>query len=403
MEAMIAMKRCIFLILLLAISLGLCSGCARFYPNESLSVREHHAPFAYRETTETPEPTEPPIPTASNYYQLRGVVKGFIDNGVEHGQVFAVNYSGNIEDDLKRLVHYVTAEEPVCAYATDYFNCERETVENGWMISINAVYRRSPSEIRVIQRVRGNEEALRRMTEALRRQDSSLTLHVSGYSSEDFAAQLRQYALYHPDEIVREPEISISVYPDSGYVRVVEVHFTYSDDRETLRGIRAEVEDVLDSAYHYINYGRTNQLKLRLLFTYLTSRFSYKKLAEASPYSLLCFGIGSSRAAASVVRLLCERTGVACTLVEGTKDGERWYWNVAETEDGFRHIDLHTDAMAGGPLTFHLDSEMEGYEWERAACPACELPETEPDTEASEPASESEETGRPSAETDENP
>lgn len=390
------MKRWMKLAALVPVCAMVLAGCGRLYPDESLSVKEHNAPFAFRETTAVPtETAEPPMPTASNYYELRAVLLSFVSGGVEHGEVFVRSYNGNLEDDLKKLVRYLTEEDPVSAYATDYVNCERMSVDGGWMVSVDAVYRRSAGEIREIQPVRGSEEALSRMLDALRRQASSVTLQVSGYSGGNLASQIRQYILYHPDEVIIEPTISISVYPDAGLVRVVEVHFVYPEDRETLRGMRAEAEAVLDSAFHYIDYGRTDQQKLRLLFTYLTTRFSYREDEDASVYSLICGGIGSSRTAASVVRLLCEKTGVAATLVEGTRDGTPWYWNIVSTADGFRHVDLHADALSGGPLTFRTDAEMEDYDWDRAASPVCEEPRPEESgtEETAEAADETAETG----------
>ena len=393
------MKRWFLIVSCALLCAALMAGCRRLYPDESLSVKEHNAPFAFRETTAAPtETADPPMLTASNYYELRSVLRSFVSDGVEHGEVFVRSYSGNLEDDLKKLIRYLTEEDPVSAYATDYVSCERMSMDGGWMVSVNAVYRRSVGEIREIQPVRGSEEALSRMLDALRRQENSVTLQVSGYTDGNFAAQLRQYILYHPDEVITEPQISVSVYPDAGLVRVVEVHFVYPEDRETLRGMRTEAEAVLDSAFHYIDYGRTDQQKLRLLFTYLTTRFSYREDENASVYSLLCGGVGSSRTAASVVRLLCEKTGVAATLVEGTREGKTWYWNIVSTADGFRHVDLHADALSGGPLTFRTDSEMAEYTWERAACPVCAEPQPEEESGTEETVSESETT----AETGEN-
>ena len=240
------MKRWFLIVSCALLCAALMAGCRRLYPDESLSVKEHNAPFAFRETTAAPtETADPPMLTASNYYELRSVLRSFVSDGVEHGEVFVRSYSGNLEDDLKKLIRYLTEEDPVSAYATDYISCERMGMDGGWMVSVNAVYRRSAGEIREIQPVRGSEEALSRMLGALRRQASSITLQVSGYSDGNFAAQLRQYILYHPDEVIIEPQISVSVYPDSGLVRVVEVHFVYPEDRETLRGMRTEAEAVL--------------------------------------------------------------------------------------------------------------------------------------------------------------
>lgn len=369
------MKRWISFLSLLLVCLML-GGCKRLYPVDSLYVNEHNAPYAFKETTQAvTEPTEPPVPTATDYYGLRNIMYGFVTGGVEHGQIYVPTYEGKLEEDLKKLVHYLTAVDPVAAYATDYINCERSQVlGNAWMISMDAVYRRSVSEIEAISPVRGDESAVDRMVEALRQQESSITLQVSGYLSENFKALIEDYAYLHPDEIVQIPEITVNVYPDSGNVRIVEVHYVYSDDRETLRRMRDEVQEILESAASYSRYGRTDMQKIQQLYSFLIMRFSYRESRNASVYTLLCSGVGNSRCAAALVRHLCLENGVGCEIVQGTKDGRVWYWNIVSTSAGYRHIDFQTDGMNGDSLSFRTDDRMQGYEWNRLQYPACEKP-----------------------------
>ena len=70
---------------------------------------------------------------------------------------------------------------------------------------------------------------------------------------------------------------------------------------------------------------------------------------------------------------LCNQAEIPCYPVEGLKDGEPWYWNVIEFEDGFRHVDFQTQALSEGSVRFLTDDEMEGYEWDRDSVPACTL------------------------------
>ncbi|MBQ1734057.1 MAG: hypothetical protein II038_04165 [Lachnospiraceae bacterium] len=359
------------------------AGCTRLYPTEQLSLSEHNSPYVFKEVTEAPtEAIDAPVPVVSDYYALRTVLLGYISEGVEHGEVMVERYDGDLEDDLKTVVRYLTQQNPVSAYAADYINCERSSVLGGWLISIDTVYRRTAKEIKAIEHVRGSEEAFARMVLALNQLDSSITLQVSGYHGEDFASKLQSYILNNPDKIVQAPQITLSFYPDAGNVRVVEVHFVYADDRETLRVMKNESTEVLDSVLGYIRYGDSDEQKVRMLFTYLTTRsFSYYESDNASVYSLLCKGISKSMSAASVVRYLCDQCGVECYLIQGTKDGEPWYWNVVPTQEGFRHVDFQRDILANKALGFLTDDQMDGYSWERESVPACEItPITENET-----------------------
>ena len=139
---------------------------------------------------------------------------------------------------------------------------------------------------------------------------------------------------------------------------------------------------MLNSALSYFRYGRTDQRKLQLLFSYLTSRFSYAEAEEgATVYSLLCQGSGDSRCFASVVRWLCERAELEAYLVCGQRNGEPHYWNIIRLDGAWYHCDFQRDAAAGKGLRFRQDSGMKRYDWDREAYPACVPPEPEESTE----------------------
>lgn len=375
------------------LALLLLAGCGRINQTEYVFVGEHNTPFVIKETTEPPVEEDPVIPAASNYYELRSVLQTFITDGVEHGQLYLVDYNGDVEQDLREVVRYLSTRDPIASYAADYITCERRESGSDWLVTVSVVFRRSLGEIQSIQSVRGNEAAVEQMLEALTQQQSSVTLQISGYLREDFAETLRQYCLQHPDEIVEAPEISVSLYPDSGNVRVVEIHYVYEHDRETLRGMKAEAAAVLDSAYNYIRYAKTNTETLELLYTYLISRFDYETLdVGASVYSLLCRGTGDSFSFASVVNWLCRKAGLECWLVEGKKNGEDYCWNILSLDGRLCHVDLQTDAVAGArEPTLRTDQEMENYSWDTRAYPACLPPE-----ETGEPEPGDENTTEPS-------
>ena len=303
---------------------------------------------------------------------MRSVMRGFVTDGTEHAKLRLERYEGDVENDLKQVIRFLTTEDPVSAYAIDYIDCEHQRTEDGWTVNFNAVYRRSPKEIQAILSVRGNEAALRRMRDAVAQLQNAVTIQISGYVEEDFAESLLRYCRSRPDLAVEMPRISAATYPSKGNVRVVELHIVYEDDNRTLRAMRSEVDSVLDSAYSYIRYAPTDRAKLELLYSYLTSRFRYQRDEQnAGAYTLLCAGVGSSESFASVVSWLCQRTGLENWLVAGEKDGEPYYWNVVSVDGSCRHLDFQTDAETGGRLRLLTDEQMTGYTWDTEAIPAC--------------------------------
>ena len=367
------MKRqylCFLFILLLV-----CSGCSRLLPKDDLFVAEHDDPFSYKEETEPPETeeTEPPIPSAGNYYTMRSIIQEYVNQGVEHGQLLLQQYEGDIDQDLRRVVKYLTTEDPVVAYATDYLYCERYPYRDGWLVSVDVIFRRSVSEIQAIEPVRGNEAAMEKLLDAMTQLQSSLTLRISGYTPEDLSSKLFDYCMEHPDTMVEIPQIAVSVYPENGNVRVVEVHFTFDHDRETIRAMRQESNSILDSAYNYIRYAPTELEKLSMLNDYLTGRFPYTEDPEnASVYSLLCQGVCDSKSYAAVVAYLCGKTGIACQIVSGERGELPYWWNIVQSDGLYYHVDLLRDNLEQNDVSFRLDQDMTDYVWDRDSYPVCD-------------------------------
>ena len=368
------MRRLIPIVLLLL----LLAGCRGLYPNEYLYQAEHEAPYAYKEVETAAAETQAALPEASDYYELRSIVRSFVLKGIEHGQVRITDYNGDLEQDLRLVPRYLTSQDPISSYATDYITCEREETDYGWLIRVDAVYRRSANEIASIRSVRGREAALQAGCSALRELQGSVTLQISGYVREDFAALLTDYCLQHPEELPEVPEISVAVYPDSGNVRVVEIHFVYQSDRETLRSMKAETESNLSSAYSYIRYASSDQRKLQLLYSYFINRFPYTVVKSgANPFTLLCQGTSDSRSFASIVRYLCERAGIEAYLVSGHRNGYIWYWNIVRLGERWVHIDYQTDVLTGMGLHLYSDEDMNYYSWDQTEYPVCGPEKTE--------------------------
>lgn len=364
-------------ILPLVLCLTLLGGCGLSFSNEYLSVSEHNDPFAYKEETEPTDQTPEPM-TASDYYTLRNTLYSSIMNGTESEQVYLIDYRGDLEKDLKTLAEYFTATDPMSAYATDYI--EFDTVKEGGnqIINMHVVYRRSVSEIKAIRTVRGSEPAIALFKDALTQTQPSLTLQISGFSDEDLGELLYQFCTENPELFPEFPIISVSVFPESGNVRVVEAHFTYSSSADALISKRSLVKSLLDSAYYSVPSSVSEGDRIPLIISYLTGRFSsFTENPEASVYSLLENGIGNSRSFTAVVSDLCGRAEIDCLTVHGLKNDEAYDWCILCIDGQYRHVDVLSSVLKGEPVSFLTDDDMEGYEWNREAFPACGSSEDE--------------------------
>lgn len=349
----------------------LCSGCASFRSAEYWNVEEHVDPFSYKETTE-PAETAPERLTAGDYYELRAMLLSLMTDGIEHAEIYLESYNGRKDEDLKRAVAYVSGSDPVGAYAIDYINYELTREKGQYLVTYDAVYRRSASEIASIRSVRGNEQANTLLCASLEEFAPSVTLQISGYSEEDFEKTICEYCLYHPDKTVPCTDISVSVYPDSGNVRVVEIHLQYDQSREELRMIASDTAAALSSAYDYMRYGRTALARAELALSYLVGRFDYEQSESASVYSLLCEGIANSTAFSSAFAYLCQRADIPCVVVNGTKDGEPYTWTMLQIDELWYHADISATVLQESrTLNLLTDGQMAGYSWDTETYPVC--------------------------------
>ena len=386
------MKQWKLLALALAL-LCLLSGCTELYSAGYVWETEHNDPYAYKEETEEPtEQTEPELATVSNYYEIMSQLRGYVNSGTTQGKFLVENYDGDLGQELEEAVSAIASQDPIGAYAIERMDYSRVNQGEAWLITVNAVYRHSVAEIAAIPSVRGIERARDMICSTMEAFQPELTLRISGYSETDYAELVRSYCLTHPNTMIVTPEVSVEIYPDSGNVRVAVLHFSYPADSESLRSMQAEAASILVSAERYAHYTANEQEKLSLIYTYLTSRFSYREdEQDGTVYRLLCEGVGCSRSVASVVAYLCQRVGLECVLVEGTRQREtdtenpgqeEYFWNIVCIDGTYWHLDFQQDALGSlDSCLLRSDSDMEGYTWDRDAYPVCPGVEEPPEPE----------------------
>lgn len=362
------MKRYVALLLLVALS-GL-SAC-KLYPDTYLSVREHvQQPLPESDETQPEE-----LPTVSSRSELRGAVLSFIRDWTERGVILVSDYEGDIAEDLSETVQYATKEDPIGAYAVDYADAELTGDAKSGSISLNIVFRRSAAEIDSIITVNGNDGAYARIHQALTSYDTALTLRIRNYEQTDFAAEIRNDCLSHPDEIAVLPELSAEVYPEEGETRILELHFLYPETREEMRVMQNSVNTILTSALSYIRSGKTDAERVLRLYRFLSGRFSYHIDTDEPrmpAYRLLCEGAAHSLSFATVFSYECNAAGIRCFFVEGTLNGQTRYWNLVQLDGAYYYIDLmrtlERQAAAPEALTAK-ELRDEGYDWDETPYP----------------------------------
>ena len=303
-----------------------------------------------------------------NYAELRGALIDMIDSGAERALFSLAEYPREeVPEDLQRAVAYAREIYPVGAYAVESIDYNFGTGLGASALSVDITYRRSRAQIESIRTVRWTSGAKKEVEDALDQIADSLVLQIAGYQETDFGAIILGYAQRNPDRVMEVPGVSVRIFPDRGETRVVELSFHYRTDRSELRSMREQVEPVFSSAALYVTGTAGEQTKFSQLHAFLMERMDYTIESTITPaYSLLCQGVGDSRAFAQIYAAMCSRIGLEARVVSGKCGGELRWWNLVRIDGRWYHLDLLADQQ----FVLLTDGQMGEYEWDREAYPA---------------------------------
>lgn len=341
------------------------AGCTGALPDEYVSVAPH---------AEQPAVTEDDNAlTAENYLSLKNAILSFVQNGVEDGMIRISDYTGDVEEDLASATYEVSKNDPLGAYAVDYMTHECALIVSYYEVHIHITFRRSLEQIQAIRKVAGMTVLPQELYGAMDGYEGEVTMRVSYYSEEDIPGLVEAYYNQNPSKCMELPKVTVNVYPDSGYVRIVEVLFDYDHTPEELASKAEAVATSVRAAKEYVRYRQTETEKLTLLYTYLTERFRYAPDTTATPvFSFLCEGTLTSEGCAKSLQILCNQIGLECYAVSGLLDGKKYDWNILCVDGVYCHADLLRSMSTGSDsLTLYKDNAMTGYSWDTSLYPAC--------------------------------
>lgn len=370
---------------LIALMLALCllSGCASpLVPSEYTVMSEH---------SDTLVETRSDAVSAETYDELKYAIIAFVEDGVTSGVIRSYRYDGDIKTDLTAAAYEVWKYDPMGAYAVEYIMTECDLLLSYYESRVEITYRDDAVPSDEIQYVRGKQGAEEAVVEALNATKNRVTLRISAYNdSFDCAAFIDSYCTANPETMIETPTVEVSVYPEEGSTRILDMRFGYAHTAMDLISMRMAVSSVLNSAVSYVRYRNEDTAKAEMLVSYLLGRFDYTEAASDVPvYALLCEGVADSATFAKIFQILCDRVGLNCQTVAGYLDGESYSWNILQIGATYHHVDLMRYVREGmTSLRYYADSDMERYSWDRERYPACGLPEITLENPVEEPEDE---------------
>ena len=309
---------------------------------------------------------------AENYQDLLSAVLHIVARGEETGVIALYNYNAkDVEDHLTRACLEVVQEDPLGSYAVDYIRHDYSLIVSYYEVHLQIAYRRPPEQIASIVSVTGSSALRQELRRALVGFKPSTVLRVSYFTEDEaYIRDLVTQAYYDaPSAALGKPEVTVSLYPDSGYQRIVEIGLTFPEAPETLLQRSQELKQHVAS----ITPKLTTYTQLRDIL--LNNCYVVGDAKKNTAYDALLNKEANHEGLALAYQLLCDQTDLPCMVVQGELNGEPHYWNIIQVRQEYRHVDLSAGLFS---LTGEEITAAGAYTWDSTIYPA-----TNPTTETS--------------------
>ncbi len=335
------------------------SGCSLWMDGEYSSVTPNHSQR---------ENFSEDVLLVGSYLQVCDALAEMVEDGAQESIFFTNGLSNNqVDNYMDMAVDYILQMNPVGAYAVREITYDIGTNMGKQAIAVNISYNHNRSEILRIKQAKDMNDVQSLICGSLESCASGLVVMVDSYQPQDLIQFVEDYVSQNPQTCMETPQVSVSLFPEIGQERVIEIVFTYQHSRDALRSMQQSVSDIFKSAHFYINPSADNSEKYSQLYSFLMERYDYTIETSITPaYSLLRHGVGDSKAFATVYAAICRQAGIDCQVVSGTKAGEAWHWNVLEDSGIYYHLDL-LECNAVGAFSVKTEEEMVGYVWDYSA------------------------------------
>ena len=356
------MKRAL-LCILLSLSLVL-TGCAALLEREYADITQH--------SNNLTAEGDPSVLRAESYQELVNALVFFITQGAENGSIRLYRSADTVKEELEAACLEVIQEDPLGAYCVEHIKYDLDSVVTYFEADVQITYRRTREQVSAIQTATGATAIRSELEDALSVFAPECVLRISHFDGdEDYILDLFRNAYYAvPVSALGKPEVSISIYPENGRQRIVELLLSYPLETEELADHQARLHQAAENLALPL-LGLENDAQLSGLFGTLSGLARFDPDGGSTAHHALAEGSADSEGLALAAALLCQELDIGCHVARGEKNGVPHFWLVADTDTGWRHLDPSLDE--GADVRFRSDREMAalGYTWDREALPSC--------------------------------
>lgn len=346
-----------------ALALSLLAGCSALLEREYSSVTPH--------STAPATEGDPSTLRAESYQELVNALVYLVSTGAEEGTVRLYVDSDRVESDLEAACLEVVQEDPLGAYAVEFIKYSLSRVVTYSQADVSITYRRTREQVDSIVQATGITAIRGELESALTAFAPECVLRISYFDGdEEFIRALAQQAYRDaPADIPVMPELEVFIYPDSGRQRIVEILLRYPLEPAQLERRKGELALALD-ALRWELEGRSGDTPALEAAQRLLEEGTFDPQGGSTAWDWLHTGQANSEGLSLAMAALCQRLELPCLSAQGELEGEYHCWNLIQTGEGWRHLDL---SRLEDPLALYSDSALSelGYLWDAGALPAC--------------------------------
>lgn len=320
------------------LALGLCgalllSGCSALLERSHETVSTH-VDYAVTE--------DDSVLRAESYQGLVNAILYFVNGRYTRGTVRLYNYTGDVEGDLVNARDEVMYEDPLGAFSVRSLTYDTTRILTYYEVELRISYSRTIREMDELREVRGLAGVRQELARLVTEQRGSAVFLASYFSGDQaLLEELVKLAGYSAPELYRHHDIrqvSVSLYPETGTRRVVEVRLGWSQS----------IDAVAEEEKGYAQMLETAAASLLEANPPAGAGYTVEELAaivraaagERSPDGTdLALDALSGEPASDfgllmAMEYLCQQCGIEVEPVNGAAE----LWLIVSTPEGYRHL-----------------------------------------------------------------
>ena len=339
----------------------LLTGCSSMLEREFVSITPHNS----APTTDG----DPSTLRADSYQELVNALVYLVDQGQSTGTIRLYTDWEDVAGHMDSACVEVVSEDPLGAYAVNHIDFELTPLVTYSEAQVSIDYRRTPEQIDSIISVTGTTATRAALKSALQRYAPECVMRIGYFQrDEEFIRSLTRQAFYDdPLSALDYPDMEVSVYPDEGRQRIVELVFDYHLTAEELQARKSVVKQELIQLARTVPYS-SGAPYVRVAAHALLKQTAFEPGGGSTAWHALTEGKADSEGLALAFAALCQQLRIPCKVAIGTLGGEPHFWNVVSIGEVWRHMDLSLDSDG---MATDDEAEALGYHWPNSSLPKC--------------------------------